>query len=142
MFQLVVIGAGVIALTAVFAQTIPAQCVEHPEKKTALVFDNQTSFDLTFFVDEDEKGVSVASRTASNELEVEPGEHLLRARAVVKGQSVWVWIINEVPAGHLCTWTITDPSTVIATANNRYRTAIAAPSKRKIKSKKIRRMTV
>ena len=108
------------ALTVVFAQPTWAQCVEHPAKKTALKLDNQTRYDLTFFVDDDEKGVGVASRTMSAELEVEPGEHLLRARAVVKGESVWVWVINEVQAGQVCTWTIDDPSAQIAAANKSY----------------------
>ena len=128
-FRLVMISVMVIASTVGFAQTVSAQCVEHPDKKTALKFNNETRFELTFFVDDDDEGVTVASRTSSNELEVASGEHSLRARAVVKGQSVWVWVINEVPAGQVCSWTITDPSAAVAAAISSSRSAFPDRSK-------------
>ena len=95
--------------TAELTQKLTAQCVEHHDKTTALKFSNESRFELTFFVDEDEEGVVVPSRTVSDEISVEPGEHLLRARAIVIGESFWVWAVNEVPQGQVCTWTVTDP---------------------------------
>jgi hypothetical protein len=100
----------VLGLIAMFVQAMSAQCVKDPEKRTALRFNNETSLELTFFVDDDEEGVGVASRAVSRDLEVEPGEHLLRARAVIRGESFFVWVVNEVPLGQVCTWTITDPT--------------------------------
>jgi hypothetical protein len=85
------------------------QCVPHPAERTAVRFENESSYELTFFVDEDETGVVVPSRTRSPEQPVEAGEHLFRARAIVAGAAVWVWMINEVPKGYVCTWTVTDP---------------------------------
>lgn len=100
-----------LALALVFAlsQTGFSQCVDHPEKKTALKFINETRVELTFFVDEDEEGLIVPSRTVSDEIPVEAGEHMLRAKAMVRGEPVWIWTVNDVPTGQLCVWTITDP---------------------------------
>jgi hypothetical protein len=86
-----------------------AQCVNHPQQRTAVQFRNESSYDLTFFVDEDEVGVAVESKGTSRDLPVTPGEHLFRARAMVSGHSVWVWITNDVPQGHVCTCTVSDP---------------------------------
>lgn len=99
-------------LTAIlfgFSLGVNAQCEDHPEKKTAVRFSNESRFELTFFVDEDEQGVFVPPKSISREVSVEPGEHLLRARAVVRGEIFWVWSVNEVTQGQGCTWTIEDP---------------------------------
>jgi hypothetical protein len=98
-------------MTMIAFQAASAQCVDHPEKKTALKFSNETRYELTFFVDDDEKGIVVAPGSISDEVEVEPGEHFLRARADLKGGGVWVWVVNEVPHGQVCTWTIDNAST-------------------------------
>jgi len=95
--------------TAGLTQKLTAQCAEHPDKATAVRFSNESRFELTFFVDEEEEGVVVSSRSVSDEISVKPGEHLLRARAIVIGESFWVWAVNEVPQGQICTWTVTDP---------------------------------
>lgn len=89
------------------APTALAQCVAHPEHKTAVRFANETGYDLTFFVDGDETGIPVPSKTTSPDQPIEPGEHIFRARAIVAERSVRVWTINEVPRGHICTWTVT-----------------------------------
>lgn len=90
------------------SQQVSGQCVDHPAGRTALKFSNQTSYDLTFFVDDDEK-TTVLAKTSSKEWEVRPGEHQLRARAVIPDQTLWVWSVNEVLKGQICTWTIEDP---------------------------------
>jgi len=119
------------------AQKLIAQCVENNDKRTALKFSNESRFELTFFVDDDEDGVIVPSRAVSNEITVEPGEHLLRARAIVRGESFWVWVVNEVPQGQVCTWTVTDPPRVAMIVTNRYRIAIDTNTKTKgIKGKR------
>ena len=97
------------ATAIVLADAVSAQCIDTPDKKTALKFNNESRFELTFFIDNDQQGIVVASGTVSIEVEVEAGQHLLRARAVVLGEGFWVWSVNEVPAGQVCTWTVTDP---------------------------------
>ena len=87
------------------SQQVSGQCVDHPAGRTALKFSNETSYDLTFFVDDDEK-VTVRAKTSSKEWEVGPGKHQLRARAVLADQTLWVWSVNEVLKGQICTWTI------------------------------------
>jgi hypothetical protein len=61
---------------------------------------------------------------------------LLRARAIVRGESFWVWVINEVPQGHLCTWTITDPPKRSGPVNSRFELPLTETGGRKPKSVK------
>jgi hypothetical protein len=100
---------GVFLFVLAFAPGLFAQCVDHPQQRTAVQFRNESSYELTFFVDEDEVGVAVESKGTSREQQVAPGEHLFRARAMVGGNGVWIWITNDIPQGNVCTWTVTDP---------------------------------
>jgi hypothetical protein len=118
------IGLMAIVLTAVYSTVLSAQCVDHPAGKTAVKFNNETSYELTFFIDEAEAGVTVPSKTSSAEQEVTPGEHLLRALGTVDGQFVWVWVVNDVPRGQVCTWTLLDPEAAQRGPIDRYRTLI------------------
>lgn len=99
---------GFVLLILICAQCVQAQCVKSPNGTTALKFSNESSYDLTFFIDQDEK-VTLTPKTVSTEFPVEPGEHILRARAMIAEVSMWVYTGNEVPEGHVCTWTIDDP---------------------------------
>jgi hypothetical protein len=101
----VFLGALVVTLSL---QSAFGQCVEHPKGKTALIFSNESRHELTFFVDDELKTV-LASGDKSEEFEVEPGEHLLRATAVLMGMNVSVQTVNPFPAGYVCTWTIENP---------------------------------
>ena len=98
-------------------QPVSGQCVDHPGKKTAIVFSNESSYALTFFIDDEEKAF-VRSRAVSGELNVEPGEHLLRARAIIRGKSFWVATVNDVPKAQVCTWNGA-PSSVATTPADR-----------------------
>ncbi len=109
-------------------QPVSGQCVDHPGKKTAIVFSNESSYALTFFIDDEEKAF-VRSRAVSGELNVEPGEHLLRARAIIRGKSFWVATVNDVPKAQVCTWTINDPGVQAGVAVNRYRSTLDLRSK-------------
>ena len=114
------LALAVICLSATFSGETYAQCADHPDKMAALKFRNESRFELTFFVDDDEDGVVVPPKGVSpREVRVEPGEHLLRARAIVRGESFWVWVVNEVPQGQICTWTVEDPPRGGAAVNNR-----------------------
>lgn len=95
--------------SGIFSRQLRAQCIDHAEGKTAVKFANESRYDLTFFIDDDEKGIVVLAGKVSKEFEIGPGEHLLRARAIVRGRSFWVWAENEFPKGQICTWTIDDP---------------------------------
>lgn len=103
----IMIAAAVICVTIGSGPAL-AQCRDHPAGLTAVRFVNESSYELTFFIDDDDKG-TVAIGGASPEWEVYPGEHMLRAGAVIGDQALWVWVVNEVPRGQVCTWTITDP---------------------------------
>jgi hypothetical protein len=98
-----------VAVTLMFAAVKSgiAQCVDHPQGKTAVILKNETKHDLVFRIDETEKGM-VPSKRSSREWEVMPGEHLLIAGAVIEGWAYWVWTENEVPKGQVCTWTVED----------------------------------
>src|SRR5688572_12806597 len=100
----------VFAALTVFAALATAQCVDDDNEKTGIRFSNQSAYDLTFFVDEENTGVFVPSKEISTVREVNPGDHLLRARAEIVGMFVWIWDINEVPIGQICTWTVEDPT--------------------------------
>jgi hypothetical protein len=104
---LIIIG-GLILGTLLFAQQGSAQCVKHPEGHTAVILNNETAYDLTFFIDDVDKGLVIAGGK-SPEIIVVPGEHLFGARAVIQGQGFWVMVVNEVFEGELCTWTLLDP---------------------------------
>lgn len=103
MFMVALVASGI------FSPQLRAQCIDYTEGKTAVKFANESRYDLTFFIDDDEKGVVVPAGKISKEFAVDPGEHLLRARAIVRGESFWVWVENEFPKGQICTWTIDDP---------------------------------
>src|SRR5688500_4517208 len=51
---------------------VDCPCAEHPDKATAVRFSNESRFELTFFVDEEEEGVVVPSRSVSDEISVKP----------------------------------------------------------------------
>lgn len=124
-----ILPVAVICLSVVLFETTNAQCIDDPGKKTALKFSNESRFELRFFVDEDEVGVVVPPKTVSREIVVEPGEHMLRARAIVRGESFWVWTVNEVPQGQICTWTVEDPPRTSVAVDNRFRTTINIDAK-------------
>jgi len=98
-------------ITAVNSFAVFSQCTVHPNGKTALRFSNESRYELTFFVDDEQVGITVSPRQVTSEREILPGEHILKARAVLERQELWVWSWNEVPAGYLCVWTVEDPKT-------------------------------
>ena len=105
-----VLVCAMFALSFLDVRAALGQCLPHPELRTAVLFANETSFELTFFIDADETGIAVQPKAVSPEQPVVPGEHILRARAMVNSRAIWVWVINEVPTGNVCTWTVTDPA--------------------------------
>lgn len=136
--HILLIGLITSVLVGCFVEVISGQCVDHPDNKTALVFNNESSYDLTFYVDDDEKA-TVRSRTMSGELEVEPGDHFLRARAIVRGRAFWVAVVNEVTKGKVCTWTVDDPDGQPSAVPDKFRSALDLRSKGKIAPRKRQR---
>ena len=119
-FQMILIAMAWLVFALGPSGHIFAQCVDNPTGKTVLRLNNQTKYDLKFGIDDDDKGM-VLSHQESPDWEVDPGNHLLMAGALVDGQPYWVWTTNEVPIGQICTWTIEDPETKTANINDRYR---------------------
>jgi hypothetical protein len=113
-----------VASLLITSAIIRGQCVDHPVGKTAVKFNNETRYDLTFFIDREPVGTFVPSKQMSEERPVPPGSHLLRAMAMVNGKEFWVWVINEIPSGQLCTWTLIDPPREKAKDGREFRTPV------------------
>ena len=96
------------ALILFAAQAAAAQCVANPSGETAVGLRNASSHYLLFFIDGLRMdGVPPGDR--STYFIVEPGEHVLRAEAVVNGETRAAIRTGEVPKGYVCMWTVTDP---------------------------------
>lgn len=117
------------------SQLIHGQCVESPDGKTGVKFNNETSYELTFFVDEDEK-VTLVPKTASDVFPAEAGEHIFRARAMIGGVAFWVFMDNEVPEKQICTWTVEDPQKERDRSTETYRTILETEKKLRNKRKR------
>jgi hypothetical protein len=90
------------------AQAAAAQCVANPSGETAVGLRNASSHYLLFFID----GVrmdGVPPGDRSIYFVVEPGEHVLRAEAVINGETRSATRTDEIPKGYVCMWTVTDP---------------------------------
>ena len=103
--SLAIIATGLLLVTC---QAASAQCVPNPTGETAVGLQNASSFFLTFYIDEVNKG-GVPSGDRSIDFVVTPGEHTLRAEAVIGGETLSVSRTADIPRGHVCTWTVTDP---------------------------------
>lgn len=90
-------------------QTSSAQCVANPTGETAVGIKNASSHFLTFYIDGVNRG-GVPSGDRSVDFVVTPGEHELRAEAVINGEVVSATRTATIPAGYVCTWTVTDPT--------------------------------
>ena len=89
------------------AQAASAQCAPNPTGETAVGLKNASSYYLTFYIDGVRKdGVPPGDRSV--DFVVTPGEHTLRADATIDGETVSASRTGDVPAGHVCTWTVTD----------------------------------
>ena len=105
-----VVVAGTVLLLLVF-HNASAQCFQNPTGETSVGLRNASSHFLTFYIDDVNMG-GVPSGDRSVDLTVSPGEHRLRADAVVDGETVSASRTATIPAGYVCTWTVTDPPKV------------------------------
>ncbi len=97
-----------VALLLLASQVAGVQGVANPTRETAVGLKNSSSHFLTLFID----GVNVGgapSGDRSIDFVVTPGEHTLRADAVIGGTTVSASRTADIPAGYVCTWTVTDP---------------------------------
>src|SRR5688572_24250348 len=84
-----------------------AQCVANPTGETAVGLQNASSYYLTLYIDGARRdGVPPGDRSV--DFIVTPGEHTLRADAVINDQTVSALRTANIPEGHVCTWTVTD----------------------------------
>ena len=96
------------ALILSAAHAAAAQCVANPSGETAVGLRNASSHYLLFFIDGWRMdGVPPGDRSIY--FIVEPGEHVLRAEAVINGETRSAIRTGEVPEGYVCMWTVTDP---------------------------------
>lgn len=96
------------ALLFFISQAASAQCVPNPTGETAVRLQNDSSFPLTFYIDNVKKEV-VKPGDKSAGFVVKPERHIFYAETVIAGASVWVTLITDVPEGHICTWTVLNP---------------------------------
>lgn len=97
------------ATVIIFSSPAVAQCVVNPTGETAVGLKNASSHFLTFYIDGVNRG-GVPSGDRSIDFMVSPGEHTLRADAVIGNETVSASRRVNIPAGYVCTWTVTDPS--------------------------------
>jgi hypothetical protein len=97
-----------VALLLLASQVAGAQCVANPTRETAFGLKNSSSHFLTFFIDGENKG-GVPSGDRSVDFVVTPGQRILRADAVIGGDTISASRMADIPAGYVCTWTVTDP---------------------------------
>ena len=85
-----------------------AQCFQNPTGETAVGLQNASSFYLTFYIDGVNKG-GVPPGDKSVDFVVTPGEHALRAEALIGSEIVSVTRTAALLEGNVCTWTVSDP---------------------------------
>ncbi|HZT60807.1 MAG TPA: hypothetical protein VFA21_19545 [Pyrinomonadaceae bacterium] len=90
------------------AEVASAQCFVSPTGESAVGLRNESSYYLLFFIDE-ERMDGVPSGDRSIYFVVSPGEHTLRAEAVINTETVNAYRKAVIPEGYVCTWTVTDP---------------------------------
>lgn len=84
------------------------QCLDTPTGETAIIFNNGSSYQVTFFVDWVAMQ-ALPTHTVSREFTIASGPHLLIGQ-VQTGEETTRWVFSEgnFPAGKVCTWTFTD----------------------------------
>lgn len=95
-------------LLAAASRPAAAQCFLNRAGEAAVGVRNASSHNLLFYLD----GMPmdrVPAGARSIDFAVAPGEHALRAEAVVEGETVSATRTAFILEGHVCTWTVTDP---------------------------------
>lgn len=90
------------------ARSATGQCYVNPTGESAVGMMNSSSYFLTFYIDGENKG-GVPSGDKSIDFVISPGEHSLTAVAIIGGQTSSAGRTATIPAGYVCTWTVTDP---------------------------------
>lgn len=104
-------------------QTAAAQCVANPSGETSVGLRNASSYYLLFFID-GMRMDGVPSGDRSIYFVVTPGEHVLRADAVINGETRSASRTGDVPEGYVCTWTVSDPPDKSGAARKEFRDSL------------------
>jgi hypothetical protein len=119
--RLVFMAIMLVALLLLASQAAGTQGVANPTRETAVGLKNSSSHLLTFFID----GVNVGGvppGEKSVDFMVTPGQHDLRAEAVINGETVSASRMAAIPAGYVCVWTVTNPPPIRPERENSDRT--------------------
>src|SRR5574341_552866 len=92
-----------------------AQCVSNPASETAVGVMNSSNYFITFYIDGVNKG-GVPAEARTIDFIVSPGEHLLMAETVIGSETLSATRTVVIPAGSVCTWTVTNPQKIPARA--------------------------
>src|ERR1051326_2007686 len=110
----------VLVMLVAAAEVASAQCVPSPTGAAGVGLQNTSSYSLLFFIDEERMdGVPAGDRSIY--FVVSPGEHSLRAEAVIGTDTVNAYRKVNIPVGYLCTWTVTDPPPTTGAAQKGFR---------------------
>jgi hypothetical protein len=96
-----------VLLVAAVAET-NAQCVAHPDRKTAVGVMNASNYPITFYIDGMDRGRLLPGER-SIDFVISPGEHLLLAETMIAGELVSAAREVVVEPGTICTWSVTNP---------------------------------
>lgn len=122
-------AALVCVLLLATAQAASAQCVANPTGETAVGLKNASSYYLLFFIDWMRMD-GVPPGDQSIYFVVAPGEHTLRAEAVINGETVSASRTVQITEGYVCTWTVTDPSVKSGAGDMRLRDSLRREPRR------------
>ncbi len=129
------------ATSILFSSPATAQCLVNPTGETAVGLKNASSYFLTFYIDSVNRG-GVPSGDRSVDFIVSAGGHALRADAVIGGETVSASRSVTIPAGYVCTWTVTDPPPAGATLQKLTASVPTFASPLKLESKAAHRTTM
>jgi len=93
------------------ASVATAQCVNQASGKTAIGVMNASDYFITFAIDDGDR-VGVPAQERSIDFAVSPGEHVLRAETVHRGETLSATRTLFVPVGAICTWNVTNPTMI------------------------------
>jgi len=97
-------------LLAVAPARTQAQCVNNNSHETSLLMVNASNFLVTLNVDGVNRG-SVPAGQSAFEIFLPAGEHFVSADATLNGERLSAARMLLLPAGSICTWTVTNPGT-------------------------------
>lgn len=90
---------------------VRAQCVASATRETAIGIMNASHYTITFYIDGVNQG-TVPAGARGTDVIISAGEHLVMAETILAGELYAATRTIVIPAGSVCTWTITNPTMI------------------------------